>query len=215
MSRLFTFFEILSHNLAFVCAPPPQSTTGHAPHLFCLHLRVYRPAGAIRRSARLLSATIHRALSPASRKRDTRSMLRLFRCAQYAYAMRYCPCGQYAHLCASIAPLGQYDALRGYCLRQYTALYRPHRVNAIRAPCYGYFAALNTPTPCAIAHAGNTRICARLFRCAQYAVPAPLCAQSIVCTQSPPTSPIYRPTAPTFSPLIARAPKTCPHHDKF
>ena len=203
MSRLFTFFEILSHNLAFVCAPPPQSTTGHTPHLFCLHLRVYRPAGAIRRSARLLSATIHRALSPASRKRDTRSMLRLFRCALYAYAMRYCPCGQYAHLCASIAPLGQYDALRGYCLRQYTAL------------CYGYFAALNTPTPCAIAHAGNTRICARLFRCAQYAVPAPLCAQSIVCTQSPPTSPIYRPTAPTFSPLIARAPKTCPHHDKF
>ena len=103
MSRLFTFFEILSHNLAFVCAPPPQSTTGHTPHLFCLHLRVYRPAGAIRRSARLLSATIHRALSPASRKRDTRSMLRLFRCAQYAYAMRYCPCGQYAHLCTAIS----------------------------------------------------------------------------------------------------------------
>ena len=167
MSRLFTFFEILSHNLAFVCAPPPpQSTTGHTPHLFCLHLRVYRPAGAIRRSARLLSATIHRALSPASRKRDTRSMLRLFRCAQYAYAMRYCPCGQYAHLCASIAPLGQYDALRGYCLRQYTALYataislRSIRLRhallpmrAIRAFVHGYFAALNTP--CQLRYALN------------------------------------------------------------
>ena len=102
MSRLFTFFEILSHNLAFVCAPPPHN-----------------PPQAIRHTC-------------------------------------------FAYICASIAPLGQYDALRGYCLRQYTALYRPHRANAIRAPCYGYFAALNTPTPCAIAHAGNTRICARL-----------------------------------------------------
>ena len=164
MSRLFTFFEILSHNLAFVCAPPP--TIHHRPYAtlvlptsarlsprwgnttlcaaivcdntprsiariaqtrYALHataislrsirlrhallpmrairafVRVYRPAGAIRRSARLLSATIHRALSPASRKRDTRSMLRLFRCAQYAYAMRYCPCGQYAHLCTAIS----------------------------------------------------------------------------------------------------------------
>ena len=216
MSRLFTFFEILSHNLAFVCAPPPQSTTGHTPHLFCLHLRVYRPAGAIRRSARLLSATIHRALSPASRKRDTRSMLRLFRCAQYAYAMRYCPCGQYAHLCASIAPLGQYDALRGYCLRQYTALYRPHRANAIRAPCYGYFAALNTPTPCAIAHAGNTRICARLFRCAQYAVPAPLCAQSIVCTQSNPLRALFTVPPHPHSPHLWRMRrKPARTHDKF
>ena len=156
MSRLFTFFEILSHNLAFVCAPPPtQSTTGHTPHLFCLHLRVYRPAGAIRRSARLLSATIHRALSPASRKRDTRSMLRLFRCAQYAYAMRYCPCGQYAHLCTAIS--------------------------------------------------------LRSIRRASSAMRSIDCLHSI----QPPTSPIYRPTAPTFSPLIARAPKTCPHHDKF
>ena len=204
MSRLFTFFEILSHNLAFVCAPP------------------HNPPQAIRHTC-------------------------------------------FAYICASIAPLGQYDALRGYCLRQYTALYRPHRANAIRAPCYGYFAALNTPTPCAIAHAGNTRICARLsprwgnttlcaaivcdntprsmlrlFRCAQYAYAmrycpcgqyAHLCTaislrsirrassamRSIDCLHSiqPPTSPIYRPTAPTFSPLIARAPKTCPHHDKF
>ena len=30
MSRLFTFFEILSHNLAFVCAPPP--TIHHRPY---------------------------------------------------------------------------------------------------------------------------------------------------------------------------------------
>ena len=63
---------------------------------------------------------------------------------------------------------------------------------------------------------GNTRICARLFRCAQYAVPAPLCAQSIVCTQSKALRALfYRPTVPTFPPLIAHAPKTCPHHDKF
>ena len=205
MSRLFTFFEILSHNLAFVCAPTPP-TIHHRPYT-----TLVLPTSA-RLSPRWGNTTLCAAIVCDN---TPRSMLRLFRCAQYAYAMRYCPCGQYAHLCASIAPLGQYDALRGYCLRQYTALYRPHRANAIRAPCYGYFAALNTPTPCAIAHAGNTRICARLFRCAQYAVPAPLCAQSIVCTQSPPTSPIYRPTAPTFSPLIARAPKTCPHHDKF
>ena len=202
MSRLFTFFEILSHNLAFVCAPPP-------PH---------NPPQAIRHTC-------------------------------------------FAYICASIAPLGQYDALRGYCLRQYTALYRPHRVNAIRAPCYGYFAALNTPTPCAIAHAGNTRICARLsprwgnttlcaaivcdntprsmlrlFRCAQYAYAmrycpcgqyAHLCTaislrsirrassamRSIDCLHSiqPPTSSFYRSTAPTFPPLMAHAPKTCPH----
>ena len=152
MSRLFTFFEILSHNLAFVCAPPPtQSTTGHTPHLFCLHLRVYRPAGAIRRSARLLSATIHRALSPASRKRDTRSMLRLFRCAQYAYAMRYCPCGQYAHLCTAIS--------------------------------------------------------LRSIRRASSAMRSIDCLHSI---QSP-TSSFYRSTAPTFPPLMAHAPKTCPH----
>ena len=152
MSRLFTFFEILSHNLAFVCAPPPpQSTTGHTPHLFCLHLRVYRPAGAIRRSARLLSATIHRALSPASRKRDTRSMLRLFRCAQYAYAMRYCPCGQYAHLCTAIS--------------------------------------------------------LRSIRRASSAMRSIDCLHSI----QPPTSSFYRSTAPTFPPLMAHAPKTCPH----
>ena len=144
MSRLFTFFEILSHNLAFVCAPPPQSTTGHTPHLFCLHLRVYRPAGAIRRSARLLSATIHRAL------------------------------------------------------------------------CYGYFAALNTPTPCAIAHAGNTRICARLFRCAQYAVPAPLCAQSIVCTQSNPLRALFTVPPHPHSPHLWRMRrKPARTHDKF
>ena len=31
MSRLFTFFEILSHNLAFVCAPPPH-TIHHRPY---------------------------------------------------------------------------------------------------------------------------------------------------------------------------------------
>ncbi len=124
MSRLFTFFEILSHNLAFVCAPTPP-TIHHRPYTtlvlptsarlsprwgnttlcaaivcdntprsiariaqtrYALHataislrsirlrhallpmrairafVRVYRPAGAIRRSARLLSATIHRAL---------------------------------------------------------------------------------------------------------------------------------------------------------
>ena len=216
MSRLFTFFEILSHNLAFVCAPPPHN-----------------PPQAIRHTC-------------------------------------------FAYICASIAPLGQYDALRGYCLRQYTALYRPHRASAIRAPCYGYFAALYTPTPCAIAHAGNTRICARLSprwgnttlcaaivcdntprsiaRIAQtrYALHATaislrsirlrhallpmraiahLCTaislrsirrassamRSIDCLHSiqPPTSPIYRPTAPTFSPLIARAPKTCPHPRHF
>ena len=140
MSRLFTLFEILSHNLAFVCAPtPPQSTTGHTPHFF-------------------------------------------------------------AYICASIAPLGQYDALRGYCLRQYTALYRPHRASAIRALCYGYFAALNTPTPCAIAHAGNTRICARLFRCAQYAAPAPLCAQSIVRAQSIALRALFTVPPPPHSP---------------
>ena len=31
MSRLFTFFEILSHNLAFVCAPTPP-TIHHRPY---------------------------------------------------------------------------------------------------------------------------------------------------------------------------------------
>ena len=181
MSRLFTLFEILSHNLAFVCAPThPQSTTGHTPHFF-------------------------------------------------------------AYICASIAPLGQYDALRGYCLRQYTALYRPHRASAIRALCYGYFAALNTPMPCAIAHAGNTRICARLsprwgnttlcaaivcdntprsmlrlFRCAQYAVPAPLCAQSIVRAQSIALRALFTvPPPPHSPPLMAHAPKTNPHPRHF
>ena len=157
MSRLFTFFEILSHNLAFVCAPPP-------PH---------NPPQAIRHTC-------------------------------------------FAYICASIAPLGQYDALRGYCLRQYTALYRPHRANAIRAPCYGYFAALNTPTPCAIAHAGNTRICARLFRCAQYAVPAPLCAQSIVCTQSNPLRALFTVPPHPHSPHLWRMRrKPARTHDKF
>ncbi len=156
MSRLFTFFEILSHNLAFVCAPA-ASTIHHRPYptLFCLHLRVYRPAGAIRRSARLLSATIHRALSPASRKRDTRSMLRLFRCAQYAYAMRYCPCGQYAHLCTAIS--------------------------------------------------------LRSIRRASSAMRSIDCLHSI----KSPTSSFYRPTVPTFHPLMAHAPKTSPHPRHF
>ena len=107
MSRLFTFFEILSHNLAFVCAPPP-------PH---------NPPQAIRHTC-------------------------------------------FAYICASIAPLGQYDALRGYCLRQYTALYataislRSIRLRhallpmrAIRAFVHGYFAALNTP--CQLRYALN------------------------------------------------------------
>ena len=106
MSRLFTFFEILSHNLAFVCAPPPHN-----------------PPQAIRHTC-------------------------------------------FAYICASIAPLGQYDALRGYCLRQYTALYataislRSIRLRhallpmrAIRAFVHGYFAALNTP--CQLRYALN------------------------------------------------------------
>ena len=205
MSRLFTFFEILSHNLAFVCAPPP--TIHHRPYA-----TLVLPTSA-RLSPRWGNTTLCAAIVCDN---TPRSMLRLFRCAQYAYAMRYCPCGQYAHLCASIAPLGQYDALRGYCLRQYTALYRPHRVNAIRAPCYGYFAALNTPTPCAIAHAGNTRICARLFRCAQYAVPAPLCAQSIVCTQSNPLRALFTVPPHPHSPHLWRMRrKPARTHDKF
>ena len=153
MLRLFTFFEILSHNLAFVCAPTAP-TIHHRPYptLFCLHLRVYRPAGAIRRSARLLSATIHRALSPASRKRDTRSMLRLFRCAQYAYAMRYCPCGQYAHLCASISLRSirrASSAMRSIdCLHSIqtptSSFYRPTALTF--PPTYGTCAE-NQPTP--------------------------------------------------------------------
>ena len=106
MSRLFTFFEILSHNLAFVCAPPPHN-----------------PPQAIHHTC-------------------------------------------FAYICASIAPLGQYDALRGYCLRQYTALYataislRSIRLRhallpmrAIRAFVHGYFAALNTP--CQLRYALN------------------------------------------------------------
>ena len=194
MSRLFTFFEILSHNLAFVCAPPPHN-----------------PPQAIHHTC-------------------------------------------FAYICASIAPLGQYDALRGYCLRQYTALhataislrsirlrhallpmrairafvrvYRP--AGAIRrsarllsatihrALCYGYFAALNTPTPCAIAHAGNTRICARLFRCAQYAVPAPLCAQSIVCTPSKALRALFTVPPHPHSPHLWRMRrKPARTHDKF
>ena len=106
MSRLFTFFEILSHNLAFVCAPPPHN-----------------PPQAIHHTC-------------------------------------------FAYICASIAPLGQYDALRGYCLRQYTALHataislRSIRLRhallpmrAIRAFVHGYFAALNTP--CQLRYALN------------------------------------------------------------
>ena len=218
MSRLFTFFEILSHNLAFVCAPTPP-TIHHRPYT-----TLVLPTSA-RLSPRWGNTTLCAAIVCDN---TPRSMLRLFRCAQYAYAMRYCPCGQYAHLCTAISLRSirlRHALLPMRAIRAFVRVYRP--AGAIRrsarllsatihrALCYGYFAALNTPTPCAIAHASNTRICARLFRCAQYAVPAPLCAQSIVCTQSPPTSPIYRPTAPTFSPLIARAPKTCPHHDKF
>ena len=133
MSRLFTFFEILSHNLAFVCAPTPP-TIHHRPYTTLV----------LPTSARLLSATIH------------------------------------------------------------------------RAPCYGYFAALNTPTPCAIAHAGNTRICARLFRCAQYAVPAPLCAQSIVCTQSNPLRALFTVPPHPHSPHLWRMRrKPARTHDKF
>ena len=155
MSRLFTFFEILSHNLAFVCAPPP--TIHHRPYA-----TLVLPTSA-RLSPRWGNTTLCAAIVCDN---TPRSMLRLFRCAQYAYAMRYCPCGQYAHLCASIAPLGQYDALRGYCLRQYTALYataislRSIRLRhallpmrAIRAFVHGYFAALNTP--CQLRYALN------------------------------------------------------------
>ena len=180
MSRLFTFFEILSHNLAFVCAPTPP-TIHHRPYT-----TLVLPTSA-RLSPRWGNTTLCAAIVCDNTPRS------IARIAQTRYAL---------HATAI--------SLRSIRLRHALLPMR-----AIRAPCYGYFTALNTPTPCAIAHAGNTRICARLFRCAQYAVPAPLCAQSIVCTQSPPTSPIYRPTAPTFSPLIARAPKTCPHHDKF
>ena len=205
MSRLFTFFEILSHNLAFVCAPTPP-TIHHRPYT-----TLVLPTSA-RLSPRWGNTTLCAAIVCDNTPRS------IARIAQTRYAL---------HATAiSLRSIRLRHALLPMrAIRAFVRVYRP--AGAIRrsarllsatihrALCYGYFAALNTPTPCAIAHAGNTRICARLFRCAQYAVPAPLCAQSIVCTQSPPTSPIYRPTAPTFSPLIARAPKTCPHHDKF
>ena len=93
MSRLFTFFEILSHNLAFVCAPTPP-TIHHRPYT-----TLVLPTSA-RLSPRWGNTTLCAAIVCDN---TPRSMLRLFRCAQYAYAMRYCPCGQYAHLCTAIS----------------------------------------------------------------------------------------------------------------
>ena len=133
MSRLFTFFEILSHNLAFVCAPTPP-TIHHRPYT-----TLVLPTSA-RLSPRWGNTTLCAAIVCDN---TPRSMLRLFRCAQYAYAMRYCPCGQYAHLCTAIS--------------------------------------------------------LRSIRRASSAMRSIDCLHSI----QPPTSPIYRPTAPTFSPLIA------------
>ena len=140
MSRLFTFFEILSHNLAFVCAPPP--TIHHRPYA-----TLVLPTSA-RLSPRWGNTTLCAAIVCDN---TPRSMLRLFRCAQYAYAMRYCPCGQYAHLCTAIS--------------------------------------------------------LRSIRRASSAMRSIDCLHSI----QPPTSSFYRSTAPTFPPLMAHAPKTCPH----
>ncbi len=156
MSRLFTFFEILSHNLAFVCAPTPP-TIHHRPYT-----TLVLPTSA-RLSPRWGNTTLCAAIVCDNTPRS------IARIAQTRYAL---------HATAI--------SLRSIRLRHALLPMR-----AIRAPCYGYFTALNTP--CQLRYALN-----RLFA-----------------LNPPPTSPIYSPTAPTFSPLIARAPKTCPHHDKF
>ena len=155
MSRLFTFFEILSHNLAFVCAPPP--TIHHRPYA-----TLVLPTSA-RLSPRWGNTTLCAAIVCDNTPRS------IARIAQTRYAL---------HATAI--------SLRSIRLR--------HALLPMRA----------------IAHL-CTAISLRSIRRASSAMRSIDCLHSI----PPPTSPIYRPTAPTFSPLIARAPKTCPHHDKF
>ena len=205
MSRLFTFFEILSHNLAFVCAPPP--TIHHRPYA-----TLVLPTSA-RLSPRWGNTTLCAAIVCDNTPRS------IARIAQTRYAL---------HATAiSLRSIRLRHALLPMrAIRAFVRVYRP--AGAIRrsarllsatihrALCYGYFAALNTPTPCAIAHAGNTRICARLFRCAQYAVPAPLCAQSIVCTQSNPLRALFTVPPHPHSPHLWRMRrKPARTHDKF
>ena len=153
MSRLFTFFEILSHNLAFVCAPPP--TIHHRPYA-----TLVLPTSA-RLSPRWGNTTLCAAIVCDNTPRS------IARIAQTRYAL---------HATAI--------SLRSIRLRHALLPMR-----AIRAFVHGYFAALNTP--CQLRYALN-----RLFA-----------------LKNTTTSPIYRLIAPTISPLIARAPKTCPHHD--
>ena len=192
MSRLFTFFEILSHNLAFVCAPTPP-TIHHRPYT-----TLVLPTSA-RLSPRWGNTTLCAAIVCDNTPRS------IARIAQTRYAL---------HATAiSLRSIRLRHALLPMrAIRAFVRVYRP--AGAIRrsarllsatihrALCYGYFAALNTPTPCAIAHAGNTRICARLFRYAQYAVPAPLCAQSIVCTQSNPLRALFTVPPPPHFPHL-------------
>ena len=205
MSRLFTFFEILSHNLAFVCAPPP--TIHHRPYA-----TLVLPTSA-RLSPRWGNTTLCAAIVCDNTPRS------IARIAQTRYAL---------HATAiSLRSIRLRHALLPMrAIRAFVRVYRP--AGAIRrsarllsatihrALCYGYFAALNTPTPCAIAHAGNTRICPRLFRCAQYAVPAPLCALSIVCTQSNPLRALFTVPPHPHSPHLWRMRrKPARTHDKF
>ena len=128
MSRLFTFFEILSHNLAFVCAPTPP-TIHHRPYT-----TLVLPTSA-RLSPRWGNTTL---------------------CAAIV-------CDNTPRSIARIAPTR-------YAL-----------------------------------HA--TAISLRSIRRASSAMRSIDCLHSI----QPPTSSFYRSTAPTFPPLMAHAPKTCPH----